>query len=169
MFEIHTIELKKDPGGDTALADWVRLFNAESEEDMDMIGTENAGVIEAIKQVKILNLSKRLRWQYEMHKKAIRDRNARDDYVRDEGIEIGLKHGVEIGTEQGIEIGTAQGIEIGTAQGIEIGEDRKLHDQVKAKLLLGQSKEKIAEDLVESLDKVNEIIQKIRDENPEIS
>ncbi len=88
LFEIHTIELRKDPG-DSTLADWVRLFNAESEEDMDMIGTGNAGVMEAIKEIKIMNLGKRLRWNYEMNKKAIRDRNARDDFVRDEGIEIG--------------------------------------------------------------------------------
>ena len=40
VFEIHTIELKKKLMGNEAADDWIRLFNAESEEDLEMIKTE---------------------------------------------------------------------------------------------------------------------------------
>ena len=73
--------------------DWIRLINAKTEEDLDMIHTENAGILEAIKEIKQMSLSKGLRALYDAHMKEIRDRNARDDYVRDEGIVIGEARG----------------------------------------------------------------------------
>ncbi|MCD7923157.1 MAG: Rpn family recombination-promoting nuclease/putative transposase [Clostridiales bacterium] len=88
QFEIHIIELRKKLD-DTELSNWVRLFNAESEEDLDMIRTKNPGITEAIQEVRIMSLGKRMRLRYEAHLKEVRDRNAREEYVRDEGIEQG--------------------------------------------------------------------------------
>ncbi len=93
LLEIHIIELGKKLNGTGQVDDWIRLFNAKTEEELDMIHTKNAGIIEAIREVKRLSISKSLRALYEAHMKEIRDRNARDDYVRDEGIAIGQIQG----------------------------------------------------------------------------
>ena len=91
MIEIHILELRKTLVRDRPVNDWIRLFNAEREEDLDMIKTENAGIREAIREVRLMSLSKRLRAHYEAHMKDIRDRKAMDKYVRQEGFEKGLE------------------------------------------------------------------------------
>ena len=58
-----------------------------------MIQTNNPGLLEAIHEVKTMSLSKRMRLRYEAHLKEIRDRNAREDYVREEGREEGRQEG----------------------------------------------------------------------------
>ena len=55
-----------------------------------MIQTNNPGLLEAIHEVKTMSLSKRMRLRYEAHLKEIRDRNAREDYVREEGRKEGV-------------------------------------------------------------------------------
>lgn len=85
MFELHVIELCKELKGGDRMDDWIRLMNAETEEEMDMIKTSNPGVLAAIREVKIMNLGKGLRALYEAHMKEVRDRNARDEYVWDKG------------------------------------------------------------------------------------
>ncbi len=50
-----------------------------------MIKTKNAGILEAREVLRTLNLSNPLRRMYEMHLKAVRDRQAEDAYVRDLG------------------------------------------------------------------------------------
>ena len=96
MIEIHILELRKTLVRDRPVNDWIRLFNAEREEDLDMIKTENAGIREAIREVRLMSLSKRLRAHYEAHMKDIRDRKAMDKYVRQEGIEEGFEKGLKI-------------------------------------------------------------------------
>lgn len=54
-----------------------------------MIRTQNIGINTAIEEVKKMSLSERMRARYEAHMKDVRDRNAREDYVRKEGIEQG--------------------------------------------------------------------------------
>lgn len=53
---MHTIELKKAPsaGQPVPLDEWHSLFNAETEEELDMIKskTKNPGIIEAIKELR---------------------------------------------------------------------------------------------------------------------
>ena len=50
-----------------------------------MIKTKNAGILEAREVLRTLNLSNPLRRMYEMHLKAVRDRKAEDEYIRDLG------------------------------------------------------------------------------------
>lgn len=102
LLEIHTIELGKRLTGDHPLDDWIQFFNAETEEELDMIKTKNIGVQEAIQEVRVLSLSKRLRMRYEAHMKEVRDQRAREDYVKKQGLEQGLQQGLEQGLEQGI-------------------------------------------------------------------
>ena len=57
--------------------------------------TKNPGILEAINEVRAMNLVKTLRVLYDAHMKEIRDRNARDDYVRNEGLMQGRAEGRE--------------------------------------------------------------------------
>ncbi len=65
-----------------------------------MINTKNPGVLEAIKEIKVMSLSKRMRLRHEAHLKEIRDKKAREDYVRLEGERIGIQKGIEKGIER---------------------------------------------------------------------
>ena len=67
--------------------DWITLLNAETEEDLKMLEakTKNPGILEAIKEVRLMGLGRALKAVYDDHMKQIRDQNARDDYVREEG------------------------------------------------------------------------------------
>ena len=89
LFEVHIIELGKTLNGKSTVDDWIRFFNARSEEELDMIHTQNIGINTAIEEVKKMSLSEHMRTRYEAHMKEIRDRNAREDYVRQEGIQEG--------------------------------------------------------------------------------
>ena len=87
----HKLGKRLEGGGQ--LDDWIRLFNAKTEVELDMIKTDNPGILEAIREIKVMSLGKSLRWLYEARMKEIRDLKARDAYVRDEGIEIGRTEG----------------------------------------------------------------------------
>lgn len=94
-FEIHVLELNKQLRGNGPVEEWIRFFNAESEEDLDMLkaGTKNTGILEAVKELKLLNLRGRLRARYELYLKARRDRRAQDAYEREEGRKEGRAEG----------------------------------------------------------------------------
>lgn len=91
MFEIHTLELQKKLTGNAPLDDWVRLFNAESMEDLDMIKTENLGIREAIRELKNFSLTGEIRYYFEQREKARRDKQAEDEYIFDQGMEKGIE------------------------------------------------------------------------------
>lgn len=93
LLEIHIIELCKKLEGMNAVNDWIRLFNAESEEDLEMIEAKNLGITEAIELLKNMNLRKSFRYLYEERLKAIRDRQAEDECVWDQGREQGRVEG----------------------------------------------------------------------------
>ncbi|MCI5713146.1 MAG: hypothetical protein MR324_08465 [Lachnospiraceae bacterium] len=58
-----------------------------------MIHTQNVGINTAIEEVKKMSLSEHMRTRYEAHMKEIRDQNAREDYVRQQGIQEGRQEG----------------------------------------------------------------------------
>ena len=103
MLEIHVVELNKTLSGNRRMNDWIRLFNAKTEEELEVLeaSTKNLGILEAIKEVRVMSLRKNLRLMHEARQKEIRDRDAREDYVRSEGIKQGLERGLEQGLEQG--------------------------------------------------------------------
>ncbi len=100
VLELHTIELKKKPDKKqpNLLDEWHSLFNAETEEELDMIKsrTKNLGIIEAIKELKEISLTDRLRMEHEQRLKAKRDREAEDEFVFEQGIEKGIKASINI-------------------------------------------------------------------------
>ena len=90
--ELHILELNKVLTG-RRVDEWIRLFNVETEEDLEMLETmtRNPGILEAVKEVRHMSLGKWARARYDEHMKMVRDQNARDAYVRDEGINIGVE------------------------------------------------------------------------------
>ncbi len=140
VFEIHIIELQKKLQEQDSLKDWIQFFNATSEEELDMIRTrtKNPGVLEAIREVKVMNFGRRMRVRYEQHLKEKRDQMARDAYFRQEGKE--------------------EGIALGKEEGIALGEDRKLTALIQRKLAKGQNVEQIAEALEETPEHIQELI-----------
>ena len=103
ILEIHTLELRKKLTGQGAVEEWLRFFNVEREEDLDMIKTRNEGLREAVKELRVMSLRKRLQMRYEAHLKMIRDRNAREDYLQNEGMQQGIVKtckGLELSQEE---------------------------------------------------------------------
>ena len=135
MLEIHVVELNKPLSGRDRMDEWIQLFNAETEEELNMLEarTGNIGILEAIKEVRIMSLGKAMRALREERLKEIRDRSAREDYVRNEGVKLG----------------------------IEQGEDIKLIRLVQRKLRKEEAPEVIAKELEESLENVERICKAV--------
>lgn len=140
VLELHTIELRKKLVGDSAVNDWIRFLNVKREEDLDQMHTTNAGILEAIKELKHMSLSERMRVRYEYRMKAIRDHNAAMDYAHDHGYEEGRQKGRQDGLQQGIQQGLQQGMNEGKTTSI-----------IKQGLKYGASKEQIIRDLMDEL------------------
>lgn len=85
LLEIHIIELNKELTDKGEIDDWIRFFNAETEEDLKMIRTKNPGIQEAIKELKRMSMNNPLRLRYEAYLKRVRDERAREMYVRNQG------------------------------------------------------------------------------------
>ena len=113
---IHTLELKKKLPGKDSLEDWIRLFNAESEADLDMIRTENRGIRQAVKELRRMSLTRSLRALYEDRLKERRDRFAIEAYMKEEAQRAGLETGMQQGMQQGID--TAKKVLKLSAQGM---------------------------------------------------
>lgn len=108
QFEIHIIELNKDLTGDR-MDDWIRLFRVESREELDMIQSDNVGVMKAVEEVKVMNLFRWAKWRYEEHLKYQRDLWALKEAARQEGHEEGRTEGRAQGHAEGHAEGHAQG------------------------------------------------------------
>jgi len=108
VLELHTIELKKKLNDEkpSPLDEWHSLFNAETEEELEMLKskTTNRGIMEAIKELKTISLTDRIRMEHEMRLKAKRDRYAEDAFVFQQGREDGLKQGREDGIKSLVNI-----------------------------------------------------------------
>ena len=96
LFEVHIIELRKTLDGDSSVDDWIRFFNAQTEEDLDMLQTKNIGIQTAIEEVRRMSMSERMRARYEAHMKELRDRKAIEAYEREQGYAQGIEQGIEV-------------------------------------------------------------------------
>ena len=67
-----------------------------------------------------MRLGKTFRLLYDAHMKQIRDRHARDDYVRKEG----RAEGLEEGRAEGLKAGHEEGLKEGHTTGLAMGEDK---------------------------------------------
>lgn len=127
LLELYIIELQKKLCKDSRLDEWIRLFNSENEEDLNMIKTRNIGIQRAKQILQEISLPETVREIIEDQRKRKMDRRAEDAYVFDQG------------KEQGIELGKEQGIELGKEQGSEIGQERMAR---LTKLLLADKRQK---------------------------
>ena len=100
LFEVHIIELRKTLDGVDSIDDWIRFFNARTEEELDMIQTKNIGIHTAIEEVKKMSMSERMRARYEAHMKEVRDRKAIEVYKREQGYGQGYEQGTTNGIKQ---------------------------------------------------------------------
>lgn len=113
VLEIHILELRKKLKGTGEMEEWIQFFRADSEEDLNMIGTKNPGILEAIREVREMSLSRRLRLRHEAHLKQIRDEKAWKTYEREEA----RKEGLAEGRAEGLTEGRAEGLTEGRAEG----------------------------------------------------
>ena len=65
--------------------------------------TNNPGILVAIDALREMSLSKALKAEWDFYLKQRRDRNARDEFVRDEGISIGKAEGKAVGKAVSVE------------------------------------------------------------------
>lgn len=134
ILEIHVLELKKNLEKDGDIEDWIRFFRVESEEDLNMLNTKNPGILEAIREVRTMSLSRRLRLHYEAYLKQVRDEKAWKKYEREEARNEGLAEGREAGLAEGREAGLAEGRAEGQAKIIRHMLRQKISDQDIIKL-----------------------------------
>lgn len=108
--EIHIIELNKPLSGESPVDDWIRLIQAETEEDLDMLklSTKREGILEAIDILKNMNLRQWAREAHEAELKARRDQWALEATAREEGIEEGMEQGLARGLKRGLKQGLEQ-------------------------------------------------------------
>ena len=99
LLELHIIELRKTLMGNSRIDDWIRLFNAETEEDLHMIKTKNAGVQRAKYVLQEMSLTEAMRDALESYRKKRMDRKSEDAYVYDQGKEAGEQIGIERGKQ----------------------------------------------------------------------
>ncbi len=89
---------------------------------MILANTKSKGIMEAVREIRILNLRKRIQYEYRMWQKAKRDRMAEDAYVRDEGRTEGREEGIEIGMIKGDEARKTAVVRNMLAQGMELSQ-----------------------------------------------
>lgn len=87
IVEIHTLELRKLPADadGTALYDWARFIDAESEEELKMIETRNPQVGKAVVKFRELSADERVRDTYFRREMLRRDISAQNKKARQEG------------------------------------------------------------------------------------
>ena len=141
LLELHIIELRKTLTGNNRLDDWIRLFNAETEEDLHMIKTKNAGVQRAKYVIQEMSLTEAMRDALESYRKRKMDRKFEDAYVYDQGKEAGEQIGMERGIERGIERGVELGIEAFILDNLEENIPReRIIEKMQKRFQLQQSK-----------------------------
>lgn len=103
LMEIHTIELHKTLLN-KPIDEWIQVFNAKTEEELNMIKSDNPGIREAIQTIKEYGLRRVARATYEAWLKEKRDQYAMDKYIRVTAREEGLAEGRAVGKTEGEEL-----------------------------------------------------------------
>ncbi|MDE6675741.1 MAG: Rpn family recombination-promoting nuclease/putative transposase [Acetatifactor sp.] len=100
QFEVHIIELNKELTGDK-LDDWIRFFQVKSMGELNKLQSGNAGVMEAVAEVKRMNLIRSIRLWYEARLMYQRDQWAIEDAIREDSWNAGRAEGHEEGRAEG--------------------------------------------------------------------
>ena len=99
------IEINKVNRQEEDIYEWIELFKCKREEELEMLKgkTNNPGILVAIDALREMSLSKALKAEWDFYLKQRRDRNARDEFVRDEVISIGKAEGKAVGKAVSVE------------------------------------------------------------------
>ena len=100
QFEVHIIELNKELNGDI-LDDWIRFFQVKSMEDLNKLHSGNAGVMEAVEEVKRMNLIRSIKLWYEARQMYQRDQWAIEDAIKEDSWNEGHAKGHAAGHAAG--------------------------------------------------------------------
>ena len=114
-----------------------------------MIITKNPGINMAIKEVKRMSLSERMRAKYEAYLKEVRDQNTWEEYLRDEGRAEGRAEGQAEGR--------AEGRVEGQAEGCMLGSNREKEKMINRLLGKGKKPEEITELLGYSQQEIEDV------------
>lgn len=139
LMELHIFELKKLPtegSEDSKIMEWMRFLSGKKKEDFEKMAARNPYIGEAYSELLKLSADERKRLEYEARQKAIRDHNAMIHYAERTGQERGEK----IGQER--------------------GEELKLVELIKKKLSKGKMITQIADELEETEDTIQKMIEK---------
>jgi len=129
--EIHTIELRKEISEEEPLYDWIRFYNSQSKEELEMLKTKNHSIRLAIAEVLALSGNEKMRAIRDAEFKANCDRVSFMNAARREGLRAGREEGLAQGREEGIQQGIVKGIEKGIQQGIEEGIQQGIEEGIK--------------------------------------
>ena len=123
IIEINTLELSKLPksADGTALYDWAKFIDAETEEELNMVAERNPQVERAVVKLFELSSDAHARDLYERREKERRDRASEKKWARQEGLEEGLREGLQKGRQEGLQEGLQKGLQKGRQEGLQEG------------------------------------------------
>ena len=118
IVEIHTVELRKLPASadGTALYDWAKFIDAETEEELEMAAQRNPQVRKAVVKLRELSADERARDLLERREKGRRDAEAFAEGARQEGRAEGRIEGRAEGRIEGRIEGHVEGHAEGRAE-----------------------------------------------------
>jgi predicted transposase/invertase (TIGR01784 family) len=120
--EINVLELPKVQKADgTQLGNWMRFFNATTEEDFMNVAQTNPAIKEAWGVIKVLSGDERNRALAEAREKARMDLDSFLGDARYEGRQEGLQEGRQEGLQEGLQKGLQKGLQEGRQEGLQEG------------------------------------------------
>ena len=90
--EIYTLELPQVPNHDDGMGvwEWMRFLCVKRKEEFKMVAAQNPEIRKAVNTLYELSVDEKVRAEYEIRLKAIRDTQWRIDSARDEGWNEGV-------------------------------------------------------------------------------
>ena len=113
--EIHLLELPKLAGYENPKDEvlrWAKFFNAETEEEFEMLAKEDEYIETAYGKVLKMSANERKRLKYEARQKAIMDHRSLIEGALRKGRRQGLQQGLQQGLEQGLQAGLESVVEL---------------------------------------------------------
>lgn len=105
LLRIDFLELQKldesNNDKDSKKALWVKFFNAESKEELDMLKEADVTFDKPVSKLVHLSSDPSILTAYEQREKARMDEIGRIQYAKEEGKEEGIKVGIKVGKEEG--------------------------------------------------------------------
>ena len=103
VMELNTIELPKLPEkkDDNDLWAWIKFFNSKSQEDFTSVSSENEKIAKAVHTLRNISMSDEAREAYRAEQKSKMDNMAREKYMLEEGMKLGIKEGLKEGIKEG--------------------------------------------------------------------